>query len=56
MKSGLDHARNLILKAENDLKIAEIGLEHEAPLDTKLFSFSTGSRKVIESRVDLPEY
>ena len=56
MKSGLDHARNLILKAENDLKIAEIGLEQRGSGGHDLFSFSTGSRKVIESRVDLPEY
>lgn len=32
-----EHARGLILKAENDLKSAEIGLEHNAPLDTVCF-------------------
>ena len=32
MKSNLDFARGLALRAEDDLAAAEIGLEHDAPL------------------------
>ena len=49
MKSGLDHARELTLKAEHDLKAAEIGLEHDAPLDTVCFHFQQAAEKLLKA-------
>jgi len=49
MKSGLDHARDLVVKAEHDLRIAEIGLEHHAPLDTVCFHFQQAAEKLLKA-------
>ncbi len=49
MKSGLDHARELLLKAEHDVRIAEIGLEHDGPLDTVCFHLQQAAEKVLKA-------
>ncbi len=54
MKSGLDHARVLLEKAGNDLKLAEIGLVHDAPTDTVAFHLQQ-TRKKSSKRYSLPE-
>ena len=33
MKSGLDHARILTQKADSDLKVCEMSLQYDGPLD-----------------------
>ena len=45
--TSIDYARTLILKAENDLKSAEIGLEHGAPLDTVCFHLQQTVEKTL---------
>ena len=42
MKSNLDFARGLALKAEDDLLTAEMGIEHGAPLETVCFHLRGG--------------
>lgn len=37
MRSTLEVARGLILKADNDLKAVRIGIQHDVPLDTIAF-------------------
>jgi hypothetical protein len=37
MKGPLDLARALTTKAEHDLRMAEIGIDHEAPLNAVAF-------------------
>ena len=37
MKEPLDLARALVTKADHDLRMAEIGVENEAPLDAVAF-------------------
>ena len=49
MKNNLDLARGLVQKAGNDLKLAEIGLEHEAPLDTIAFHLQQTAEKLIKA-------
>jgi HEPN domain-containing protein len=49
MKSGLDHAKVLLEKAENDIKIAEIGLEHGAPTDTIAFHLQQAAEKTLKA-------
>ena len=45
MKSGLDHARIRLEKAGNDLKLAAIGFEHDAPTDTVAFHLQQMAEK-----------
>lgn len=47
MKSNLDFARALALKAENDFKAAQIGLDHGAPLDTICFHLQQTAEKLL---------
>ena len=49
MKSHLDHAKALLLKAEHDYKSAEIGTEHDAPLDTVAFHLQQTAEKLIKA-------
>jgi HEPN domain-containing protein len=49
MKSGLDHANVLLEKAGNDLKLAEIGLEHGAPTDTVAFHLQQAAEKTLKA-------
>ena len=49
MKSDLDHAKALLDKAGNDLKIAEIGLQHEAPTDIIAFHLQQTAEKRIKA-------
>ena len=49
MKSNLDLAKALTTKAENDLKAAEIGLSHEAPLDTIAFHLQQAAEKMLKA-------
>ena len=49
MKSNLDLARALTMKAENDLKAAQIGLNHEAPLDTIAFHLQQAAEKMLKA-------
>lgn len=59
MKSDLDLAQTLGVKAGNDLKMAEIGLEHAAPLDTVAFHLQQNAEKMLKAllasrRIDYP--
>ncbi len=45
MKSELDHARVLLEKAGNDLKLVEIGLQHDAPTDAVAFHLQQTAEK-----------
>ena len=49
MKSGLDHARLLLEKAGNDLKLVEIGLQHDAPTDTLAFHLQQTVEKTLKA-------
>lgn len=49
MKSHSDLARGLIQKAHNDLRMAEIGLEHKAPLDTVSFHIQQTAEKLLKA-------
>src|SRR5213592_2982548 len=49
MKSGLDHAKVLLEKAGNDLTLAEIGLEHDAPTDTIAFHLQQAAEKTLKA-------
>jgi HEPN domain-containing protein len=49
MKSGHDHARILIEKAGNDLKVVEIGLAHGAPTDTVAFHLQQAAEKMLKA-------
>ena len=49
MKSNLDLARSLVQKAKNDLKAAEIGIEHGAPLDTVAFHLQQSAEKLLKA-------
>ncbi len=47
---NIDHARGLVTKADHDLKIARIGLEHEdAPLDTICFHLQQVVEKLLKA-------
>jgi HEPN domain-containing protein len=56
MKSNLDLARDLATKADNDLKMAEIGIAHDAPLDTVAFQTAEKLIKALlaSAEVDYP--
>jgi HEPN domain-containing protein len=49
MKSSLDHATILLEKAGNDLKLAEIGLAHDAPTDTIAFHLQQAAEKILKA-------
>jgi len=49
MKSNLDFARGLALKAEDDLVTAEIGIEHGAPLETVCFHLQQAAEKLLKA-------
>jgi len=49
MKSSLDHARILLEKAANDLKLVEIGLQHDAPTDTVAFHLQQTAEKTLKA-------
>lgn len=49
MKSDLDLAQALQVKAGNDLKMAEIGFAHAAPLDTVAFHIQQTAEKLLKS-------
>ena len=49
MKSGLDDAQGLLIKAEHDLRACEIGLEHEMPLDTICFHVEQAAEKLLKA-------
>ena len=47
--SSAQHARQLYLKAENDLAAAKIGLQHGAPLDTVCFHIQQTAEKLLKA-------
>jgi HEPN domain-containing protein len=49
MKEPLDLARSLAVKADHDLRIAEIGIDNEAPLDTVAFHLQQCAEKLIKA-------
>ena len=49
MKSDLDVAKTLILKADNDLKTARIGIEHDGPLDAVAFHVQQAVEKLLKA-------
>jgi type III restriction enzyme len=50
MKSDLDIATTLLQKADNDLKIARIGIEHDGPLDAVAFHVQQAAEKLARSK------
>jgi HEPN domain-containing protein len=52
MKSGLDLARELLQKAENDLAAARVGLIHGAPLDTVCFHLQQVVEKLLKAALN----
>jgi HEPN domain-containing protein len=49
MKSELDLTRDLAAKAANNLKMAEIGIAHDAPLDTIAFHIQQTAEKLLKA-------
>lgn len=49
MKNELDLARALASKAESDLRMAEIGIEHDAPLDAVAFHVQQAAEKLLKA-------
>jgi HEPN domain-containing protein len=49
MKSNRDLALDLTKKAEHDLRMAEIGLAHAAPLDTVAFHVQQTAEKILKA-------
>ena len=49
MKEPLDLARALVTKADHDLRMAEIGIENEAPLDAVAFHLQQSAEKLIKA-------
>ena len=49
MKSNLDLAQALLAKAANDLKTAEIALQHEGPLDAVAFHLQQAAEKMLKA-------
>jgi HEPN domain-containing protein len=47
MKNELDLARALASKAESDLRMAEIGIEHDATLDAVAFHVQQTAEKLL---------
>jgi HEPN domain-containing protein len=59
MKSELDLTRDLAAKAANNLKMAEIGIAHDAPLDTIAFHIQQTAEKLpeallVSSKIEYP--
>jgi HEPN domain-containing protein len=53
MKSELDLARALVSKADSDLRMAEIGIEHDAPLDAVAFHIQQTAEKLLKALLTL---
>ena len=49
MKSNLDFARGLVLRAEDDFATAQIGWEHGAPLETVCFHLQQAAEKLLKA-------
>jgi len=49
MKKHVEEAGALLSKAEHDLRAAEIGLEHGAPLDTVCFHLQQTAEKLLKT-------
>jgi HEPN domain-containing protein len=49
MKNNSDLAGALVLKAANDFRMAEIGLQHDAPLDTISFHLQQVAEKLLKA-------
>jgi HEPN domain-containing protein len=49
MKSNLDFARGLARKAGNDIRLVEVGLDHNAPLDTLCFHLQQAAEKLLKA-------
>ena len=49
MKNVLDLALALASKAESDLRMAEIGIEHDAPLDAVAFHVQQAAEKLLKA-------
>ena len=49
MKSGLDHAKILAQKADSDLKVCEISLQHDGPLDVVAFHLQQAVEKLLKA-------
>jgi HEPN domain-containing protein len=49
MKSALDLARALRIKAESDLRTAELCVEHSGPLDAAAFHIQQAAEKLLKS-------
>jgi HEPN domain-containing protein len=49
MKSELDLARAMASKADSDLRMAEIGIEHDAPLDAVAFHLQQTAEKLLKA-------
>ena len=49
MKSNRDLARDLATKADHDLRMAEIGLAHDAPMDTVAFHVQQTAEKTLKA-------
>lgn len=55
MKEPLDLARGLVTKADHDLRMAEIGIENEAPLDAVAFHLQQCAEKLIKAFLNWKE-
>jgi HEPN domain-containing protein len=53
MRSTLEVARGLILKADNDLKAVRIGIQHDVPLDTIAFHVQQSAEKMLKALLAL---
>ncbi|MEK6284632.1 MAG: HEPN domain-containing protein [Acidobacteriota bacterium] len=49
MKNELDLARALMSKAESDRRMAEIGIEHDGPLDAVAFHVQQTAEKLLKA-------
>ena len=49
MKGAIEHARGLVWKAENDLRIAELGVEHKTSLDMVCFHLQQAVEKLLKA-------
>ena len=49
MKSGLDHAKILVEKADSDLKACEISRQHDGPPDVVAFHLQQSAEKLLKA-------
>lgn len=49
MKSDLDLAKSFAVKADHDFRMAEIGMAHDAPLDTVAFHLQQTAEKLLKA-------